>query len=154
VQFILKKFASFCCIYVHPQRFFSVHIKQRVSPFKYQTQKPFLRGLPKKRKVECKLFMFATAQGCQMVSFSKPKIPICVNFGGGRRWYITCPFGEFSGHLAYVTAIWYIFRRFGTFLPVLVCCTENNLATLQPLTNPADIFFYSELLLFYCEPPG
>jgi hypothetical protein len=31
--------------------------------------------------------------------------------------------GKFHGHLAYFTAIWYIF-------PVLVCCAEKNLATL------------------------
>jgi hypothetical protein len=86
----------------------------------------------------------------------KPKIPICVNFGGsgnGRCWYILCPFGEFSGHLAYFTAIWYIFRRFGTFLPILVCCTENNLATLQPLTNPADIFFLFRAVAFLLRTP-
>jgi hypothetical protein len=63
----------------------------------------------------------------------KPKIPICVNFGGssnGRCWYILCPFGKFSCHLTYFMAIWYIFPSFGTFLPVLVCCTDKNLATL------------------------
>jgi hypothetical protein len=27
-------------------------------------------------------------------------------------------FGEFSGHLAYLMAIWYILHRSGTFLPV------------------------------------
>jgi hypothetical protein len=41
--------------------------------------------------------------------------------------------GLFYVHLvnsAYFVAIWYIFPGFGTFLPVLVCCTKNNLATL------------------------
>jgi hypothetical protein len=32
-------------------------------------------------------------------------------------------------------AIWYIFHRFGTFLPVLVCCTKKNLATLLQSQN-------------------
>jgi hypothetical protein len=32
-------------------------------------------------------------------------------------WHTLWPFG-------------YIFPRFGTFLPVLVCCTKKNLATL------------------------
>jgi hypothetical protein len=32
-------------------------------------------------------------------------------------------------------AIWYIFPRFGTFLPVLVCCTKKNLATLLQARN-------------------
>jgi hypothetical protein len=43
---------------------------------------------------------------------------------------ILCPFGQFP-------TIWHVlwpfgkfFPRFGTFLPVLVCCTKNNLATL------------------------
>jgi hypothetical protein len=62
----------------------------------------------------------------------KPKIAIWVNFGGycnGRCWYIC-------------TAIWYILRQFGILygtlvylwvifiFPVLVCCTEKNLATV------------------------
>jgi hypothetical protein len=67
----------------------------------------------------------------------KPKIPICVNFGGwnGRCfvylvyfvsiWYILCPFGIFCVHLVYFEVICYIF-------PVLVCCTNKNLATLVP----------------------
>jgi hypothetical protein len=45
----------------------------------------------------------------------KSKIQICVNFRGssnGGCWYILCPFGQFFGHLAYVMAIWYIFRPF------------------------------------------
>jgi hypothetical protein len=32
--------------------------------------------------------------------------------------------------LAYFMAIWYILSRFGTFLPVLVCCNKKYLATL------------------------
>jgi hypothetical protein len=64
----------------------------------------------------------------------KPKIPICVNFGGssnGRCWCILCPFDQFSGHLAYFMAIGYIVPSFGTFLHVLVCCIKKNLATLM-----------------------
>jgi hypothetical protein len=30
---------------------------------------------------------------------------------------ILWPYGQFSGHLAYVMAIWYMFPRFGTFYP-------------------------------------
>jgi hypothetical protein len=30
----------------------------------------------------------------------------------------------------YFTAIWYILWLFGTFFPVLVCCTKKHLATL------------------------
>jgi hypothetical protein len=76
--------------------------------------------------------------GCQMVT----KIQIWVNFGGpcsGRCWYILWTFGlctlrplvifyghlvyALYGHLLYFMDIWYIF-------PILVCCTNNNLATL------------------------
>jgi hypothetical protein len=39
-------------------------------------------------------------------------------------------------NLAYFMAIWYILPRFGTFLPVLVCCIKKNLAT--PVTSPCD----------------
>jgi hypothetical protein len=40
--------------------------------------------------------------------------------------HILYPFGQFSG-LFYTL---YIFTRFGTFLPILVCCTKKNLAAL------------------------
>jgi hypothetical protein len=33
-------------------------------------------------------------------------------------------------------AIWYILYSFGTFFPVLVSCTKNNLATLQWSLHP------------------
>jgi hypothetical protein len=65
---------------------------------------------------------------------SDQKIPIFENFGrycNGRCCYILCPFGQFSGYSASFMATWYIFPRFGTFFPVLVCCTEKNLATLM-----------------------
>jgi hypothetical protein len=45
--------------------------------------------------------------------------------------------GKFYGHLVYFASIWYILWPFGIFygylvlFPVLVCCTKNNLATLQ-----------------------
>jgi hypothetical protein len=51
-------------------------------------------------------------QGCQMVYFCKPEIPIWVNFGGscnGRCWYILWPFCQFYIHLIYFMAIWYIY---------------------------------------------
>jgi hypothetical protein len=45
--------------------------------------------------------------------------------------------GIFYGHLVYSASIWYIFVAiwyilwsFGVFIPILVCCTEKNLATL------------------------
>jgi hypothetical protein len=63
----------------------------------------------------------------------KPKIPVCVNFEGSSNvvMYILCPFDQFSGHLAYIMAIWYISSHLGTFSPVLVWCTKKNLATLR-----------------------
>jgi hypothetical protein len=45
-------------------------------------------------------------------------------------WYIMRPFGIFCGNLVYFVAIWYIVWLFGIFIPVLVCCTKKNLATL------------------------
>jgi hypothetical protein len=39
-------------------------------------------------------------------------------------WSILRPFGIFNGRLVYFVVIWYIF-------PVLVFCTEKNLATLH-----------------------
>jgi hypothetical protein len=38
--------------------------------------------------------------------------------------------GIFYVHFVYFTAIWYIFRLFGIYFPVLVCCSKKNLATL------------------------
>jgi hypothetical protein len=43
-----------------------------------------------------------------------------------------CPFGLFYGHWKHFMTIWYILWSFGTFLPVLVCCSKKNLATLRP----------------------
>jgi hypothetical protein len=52
-------------------------------------------------------------------------------------WYILWSFGTFCGHLVHFVVIWYILWSFGTFcghlvyfFPVLVFCTEKNLATL------------------------
>jgi hypothetical protein len=39
--------------------------------------------------------------------------------------------GIFYVHLINFPAIWYIYPPFGTFFPVLVCCTKKNLATLE-----------------------
>jgi hypothetical protein len=77
----------------------------------------------------------------------KPKIPIWANFWGpwmGKCSYIVWPFGILYGHLRYFMTIWNIFRTFGvfmtiwyilcsfgTFFPVLVSCTNKNLATLM-----------------------
>jgi hypothetical protein len=65
--------------------------------------------------------------------YSNQKFPIWKNFGSsnGRCWYILWPFALFygrlvyifCGHLVYSMVIWYIF-------PILVSCTEKNLATL------------------------
>jgi hypothetical protein len=62
---------------------------------------------------------------------SKPKIQIWVKFGrpcNGRCWY-------FYGHFVYFLAEWYILGQFGTFFPILVCCTEKNLATLGSMAS-------------------
>jgi hypothetical protein len=53
-------------------------------------------------------------------------------------WYILWSFGIFCGHLVYFVVIWYILWSFGIFygdlvhlfVPVLVCYTKKNLATL------------------------
>jgi hypothetical protein len=63
----------------------------------------------------------------------KPKILIWVNFLG-------LPMknaGIFNSHLVYLTAIWYILWLFGTFFPVLVCCTKKYLVTLLCSPNTA-----------------
>jgi hypothetical protein len=41
------------------------------------------------------------------------------------------PFGKVYSPLVYFTALWCIFCYFVIFLPVLVCCTNKNLATLK-----------------------
>jgi hypothetical protein len=46
-------------------------------------------------------------------------------------WYILWQFGIFCGRLVYFVAIWYILWLFGIFFPVLVHCTDENLAALQ-----------------------
>jgi hypothetical protein len=59
----------------------------------------------------------------------KPKIPIWVNFGvcyDGKCWSILWPCGIFNGLLLHFKVIWYI-------LPVLVSCSQKNLATLVAL---------------------
>jgi hypothetical protein len=48
----------------------------------------------------------------------------------------------FYGHLAYFTAMRYIFLLlFGIFFPVLVCCRKNNLATLTQSGRNISIYF-------------
>jgi hypothetical protein len=51
-------------------------------------------------------------------------------------WTILRPFGIFCGILEYFMVIWYIlwqfgifYGHFGMFFPVLLCCTQKNLAT-------------------------
>jgi hypothetical protein len=58
--------------------------------------------------------------------FSDQNFPKCVKFLGpcnGRCRSIL-------RYLVYFTAIWQILWSFGTFFPVLVCCTKENLAAL------------------------
>jgi hypothetical protein len=82
------------------------------------------------------------SKGCQMVYVLKPKIP---NLGKFWRvfnwrclylylmaiWSILRPFGLFYGHLVYFLPFDIIYGLMvGIFFPVLVCCTNKNLATL------------------------
>jgi hypothetical protein len=63
----------------------------------------------------------------------KPKIPICVKFGGrwnGKFYYIVWPFGIFFGHLVYFMAVWYSLRSLGIFFLFWYVWTKKNLATL------------------------
>jgi hypothetical protein len=72
-------------------------------------------------------------QGCQMVSFQKPKNINLGKFGGVLDlkvliyvmaiWNILQTFGIFYDHLVHFVFIWYIF-------PVWVSCTKKNLANL------------------------
>jgi hypothetical protein len=43
------------------------------------------------------------------------------------------PFGIFYRDLGYFMTIWYSLYSFGTFFPVLVSRTKENLATLVPI---------------------
>jgi hypothetical protein len=72
----------------------------------------------------------------------KPKIPIWVNFGRScnwRYWYFCDSFVHsndiFYSHLLHFVAICYLLWSFGIVSPVLVCCTDKNLATLQHGTS-------------------
>jgi hypothetical protein len=42
--------------------------------------------------------------------------------------------GIFYVHLVYFSVIWYILFLYGKMFPILVCCSNKNLATL-PLTK-------------------
>jgi hypothetical protein len=68
--------------------------------------------------------------------FSNQKYRFGQNFQGLRLenvdMYIPCPFGIFYG---YFVTIRYILCSFGTFFPVLVLYTTENLATLLPNPN-------------------
>jgi hypothetical protein len=50
-------------------------------------------------------------------------------------WYILRSFGIFCGRFVYFVVVWYIF-------PILVCCTEQNLATLLPHVQSFRIGFF------------
>jgi hypothetical protein len=63
----------------------------------------------------------------------KPKFPTWVNFGGpynGSCLYILRPFGQFSGHLVYFMALWYILWSVGIFSPFWYIFPTKNLATM------------------------
>jgi hypothetical protein len=62
----------------------------------------------------------------------KPKIPIWVNFGG---CFAMEDVDIFYGHLVYCLAIWYLSWLLGINFPVLVCCSNKNLATLTGTTS-------------------
>jgi hypothetical protein len=49
----------------------------------------------------------------------------------GRYWYFLFPFCQFYVQMVYNMAIWCILCSFGILFPVLVCCTDKNLATLD-----------------------
>jgi hypothetical protein len=71
----------------------------------------------------------------------KTKIPILVNFEVScncRFWYILCPFGPTYSHFVHFVAIWFIVWLSGIIFPILVRCTENNLAIL--LSSPFACF--------------
>jgi hypothetical protein len=54
-------------------------------------------------------------------------------------WYILRPFVIFYGHLLFFYGHLVYFWRFGIFFPVLVCCTETNLATLISARSVAEL---------------
>jgi hypothetical protein len=88
-------------------------------------------------KTECILWYVSQAKPSRVARWFvfKPKIPIWVHFGGPqirKGLYILWPFGIFYGDLGYYMTIWYILYSFGTFLPVLVSCSNKNLASPKP----------------------
>jgi hypothetical protein len=97
----------------------------------------------------------------------KPKIIILRNLGGPYiDWniLICIVYGLFYRHLGYFMTLWYILCSFGTFFPVLVSCTEKNLATLlhcetqddwvlRWLALNADDSSGSSVYKLLCQPP-
>jgi hypothetical protein len=78
--------------------------------------------------------MKKSAAGLPDGLFSNQKFQFGKTFSGyrfGKCWYISWTFGTFYGHLGYFMTIWYTVCSFGTFFPVLVSCTNENLATLE-----------------------
>jgi hypothetical protein len=90
----------------------------------------------KKSAAKCPTQIFETRVARRLVFI--PKSLIWVNFGGlamedfglfNVLWSILQPFGTICDHWLYFMVIWYIF-------PVLVFCTNNNLATLFETLKP------------------
>jgi hypothetical protein len=59
----------------------------------------------------------------------------------GKFWRIPWPFGIVIPILVYFMEIRYFHCHFGTFFPILVCCTKKNLATLLRVFWVFDRFF-------------
>jgi hypothetical protein len=86
-----------------------------------------------------RVIQIRTATRVARLYIFKPKIQIWVNFVV-LQWQmlvycmaflsILQPFGKFYGHFVYFPQFWYISHSFGIFSPVLVCCTQKNLATI------------------------
>jgi hypothetical protein len=54
-------------------------------------------------------------------------------------WYLVAsPFDVFYGNLVHFVVL-------GTYFPILVCCSETNLATLDLLTRSADLKSFSAM---------
>jgi hypothetical protein len=60
------------------------------------------------------------------------------------------PFGIFYGHLVYFEIIWYTLWSFWYIFPVLVFCTNKNLATQQPSPITMKLFSKKWLIFFFC----
>jgi hypothetical protein len=98
-----------------------------------------------------RVIQIRTATRVARLYIFKPKIQIWVNFVV-LQWQmlvycmaflsILQPFGKFYGHFVYFPQFWYISHSFGIFSPVLVCCTQKNLATLTA-TRTSKLFVFA-----------